>query len=177
MSFRDSVRSFAYRQITERLRNAPRGDPEAFVNIAWTALAPTGVSWIGFYRMASDRHSMVLEQCRDRPACSPIGLHGVCGQAARTGRTMIVGDVADLGDDYVACDPRDRSEIVIPIHADLLPGGQIGRVLDLDSFETNSFSDLDGRRLREALRIAGFAPAGDRPEAPEEREEMKNHPR
>ena len=158
MSPTDSARRDAYAQITERLRSAPRGDSEAFLNIAWSALESTGVSWIGFYRMADDEQSMLLEQCRDRPACSPIGMHGVCGQAATTGRTRIIDDVAALCDDYVACDPRDRSEIVIPIHARTPAGQPAVRVLDLDSFEVAAFSDLDDRCLRKALQIAGLAP-------------------
>jgi putative methionine-R-sulfoxide reductase with GAF domain len=81
---------------------------------------------------------------------------------------MIVSDVTDLGDDYVACDPRDRSEIVIPIHADLPAGEKIDRVLDLDSVQLDLFSDLDDRHLRAALRLAGFKPAGDLLTAPGE---------
>ncbi len=161
MSSPDSARRDAYTQLTERLRSAPRGDPEAFLDIAWSALEPTGVSWIGFYRTADDERSMLLEQCRDRPACSPIGMHGVCGQAAKTGRTKIIEDVAALGEDYVACDPRDRSEIVIPIDAPTLPGRPACRVLDLDSFQVGAFSDLDDRCLREALEIAGLALKSD----------------
>lgn len=168
MTAPDLPRSLAYDRINERLRHSPNGDPEAFVNILWDELEPHGVSWIGFYRVANDGRPMILEQCRDRPACSPIGLHGVCGQAIRTGRTMIVSDVTDLGDDYVACDPRDRSEIVIPIHADLPAGEKIDRVLDLDSVQLDLFSDLDDRHLRAALRLAGFKPAGDLLTAPGE---------
>ena len=129
MSGCDPARRIAHERLIERLRNAPGGDPEAFVNLAWSALATSGVSWIGFYRVSDDGQSMVLEQCRDRPACSPIGMHGVCGQAIRQGRTRVIADVADLGAEYVACDPRDRSEIVIPIRALSPSGTRVDRVL------------------------------------------------
>jgi len=134
---------------------------DAFCEIAFAVLAPTGVCWLGFYRVTDDGEAMTLAACRDRPACSPIGLHGVCGQSLRSGRTRIVPDVLELGDAYVACDPRDRSEIVVP----LLPPGEPPRsdhpatlVLDLDSTEVGRFSDDDDEVLREALQRAGLSP-------------------
>lgn len=136
---------------------------DAFCEIAFSHLASTGVSWLGFYRLepatGEDEATMTLVACRDRPACSPIGLHGVCGQSARSGRTRIVADVLDLGADYVACDPRDRSEIVVPLRvpaADGDPGPLF--VLDLDSVEVGRFSDADDDLLRAALQASGFEP-------------------
>lgn len=132
---------------------------DRFCEIAFEALAPTGVSWLGFYRLTPTADAMTLVACRDRPACSPIGMHGVCGQAARLGRTRVVADVNELGPDYVACDPRDRSEIVIPLAAGADGGvGAAPLVLDLDSFEAGRFSDDDDVLLREALVLAGFEP-------------------
>lgn len=163
MSGSDLVRRRAYEELTERLRNAPGGDSEAFVNLAWSALATSGVSWIGFDRVADDDQSMVLEQRRDRPACSPIGMHGVCGHAVRRGRTRDIANVSDLGAEYVACDPRDRSEIVIPIRTLSPSGSRVDRALDLDSFGLGSFSDLDDSYFKVALKIVGFAPTGGSP--------------
>jgi putative methionine-R-sulfoxide reductase with GAF domain len=88
------------------------------VDALWEAFHDHGVSWVGFYLDqpdASDERRLVLGPCRDKPACSPIGLHGVCGQALTSRQTRIVEDVATLGPNYIACDPRDRSEIVIPL--------------------------------------------------------------
>ncbi len=134
---------------------------DAFCERAFAALASTGVSWLGFYRVTESGDAMTLVACRDRPACSPIGLHGVCGQSLRTGRTRIVADVLDLGEDYVACDPRDRSEIVIPLLCpgeSAPPGRPASHVLDLDSFEPGRFSDEDDTLLRAALERAGLTP-------------------
>jgi putative methionine-R-sulfoxide reductase with GAF domain len=134
---------------------------DAFCELAFAELAPTGVSWLGFYRVTDTGDAMTLVACRDRPACSPIGLHGVCGQSLRTGRTRIVADVLELGDAYVACDPRDRSEIVIP----LLGGGESEAsahpatlVLDLDSIAVGRFSDDDEGLLRKAMIRTGLTP-------------------
>ena len=157
-----SGRRLAYEALgseLERIEGLDRDVLGRFTDVAWRHLAPTGVSWLGFYRIdETDPSSLILGACRDRPACSPIGLHGVCGQALTSGRSRIVEDVATLGDAYVACDPRDRSEIVIPLR---ISGGgphAADAVLDLDSFEAGSFSDEDDRALRTCLRLVGLDP-------------------
>ena len=56
----------------------------AVVDALWSVLEGRGVSWLGFYLDvpdAEDHARLVLGPHRDSPACSPIGLHGVCGQA------------------------------------------------------------------------------------------------
>ena len=130
-----------------------------FIDALWELLHPTGVSWAGFYfdrPNEPDDRRLVLGPCRDKPACSPLGLHGVCGQALRFGTTRIVHDVATLGDDYVACDPRDKSEIVIPLKDEQ---GNVFAVLDLDSHEVGMFDEDDDAGLRRALVAASFRPA------------------
>lgn len=112
------------------------------------------VSWVGFYLDQPDEpdeRRLVLGPCRDSPACSPIGLHGVCGQALLTRQTQIVRDVADLGENYIACDPRDRSEIVIPL---IDAAGTCYGVLDIDSWDVAAFDERDAERFRGLLTIA-----------------------
>jgi len=153
-----------YQAVIGRVRDAAVGDEEsrmtAVVDALWDAFADRGVSWVGFYvedPTAGDDARLVLGPRRDKPACSPIGLHGVCGAAHRTGEVQIVRDVADLGEAYVACDPRDRSEIVVPIlNAN---GGAARAVLDLDSFEVGAFDGSDAEGLASVLEAAGFTPA------------------
>jgi putative methionine-R-sulfoxide reductase with GAF domain len=124
------------------------------------------VSWVGFYfgpgaafrveSSAADAadlrtpgdNEMLLGPSRNKPACSPIGLHGACGRAFRERRTLVVRDVADLGEHYVACDPRDRSELVIPCFTE---AGEPYAVLDLDSFAVNGFTDHDAEQLKRLL--------------------------
>ena len=66
----------------------------------WSALRDRGVSWVGFYLDQPDGPDddarLVLGPHRDKPACSPIGLHGVCGQTLRFRTARIVDDVRDL---------------------------------------------------------------------------------
>jgi putative methionine-R-sulfoxide reductase with GAF domain len=67
---------------------------------------------------------------------------------------MVVRDVADLGAGYIACDPRDRSEVVVPC----LDGpGRAWGVLDLDSHQLGSFGPADAEALSGLLRLAGLS--------------------
>jgi len=127
-----------------------------FVAAAWPALAPTGVSWLGFYVAAPnapESERLVLAARAPKPACSPIGLHGACGRCLRSGEPLVVHDVAELGANYIACDPRDRSELVVPcLDAD----GRAWAVLDLDSHEIGAFGSADATALADALHQAGL---------------------
>jgi putative methionine-R-sulfoxide reductase with GAF domain len=130
----------------------------------WSELAPRGLSWIGFYLVAPPSEAeartadpgvateMILVARRDKPACSPIGLQGVCGQGFLEERIRLVEDVGLLGAGYIACDPRDRSEIVVPIYRNGAPWG----VLDADSHELACFGEADVRGLSAVLRSAGL---------------------
>ena len=69
---------------------------------------------------------------------------------------MIVRDVRSLGEDYVVCDPRDLSEVVVPM---LNEDGTCSGVLDLDSFEAGSFTLDDALGLDAVLRAAGLTRA------------------
>ena len=125
------------------------------VDALWDSLRDAGVTWVGFYVYRPDDEQLELGPYRDQPACTPIGVHGVCGQALRFRKARIVPDVTELGDDYVACDPRDRSEIVVPLIDD---SGACWGVLDLDSREVSAFDETDERGLCEVLRAAGLGP-------------------
>ena len=122
------------------------------VDLLWEALQPTGVSWLGFY-LHQGKPELILGPRRDKPACSPIGLQGVCGQAFTLRRAMVVRDVNELGSNYIACDPRDRSEVVVPC---LSADGTCWGVLDLDSHEVGAFDDPDAEGLACVLRAAGL---------------------
>lgn len=115
------------------------------------------VSWVGFYIKSQGTDEMTLGPRRDKPACSPIGLHGACGRCFKSGRSLVVSDVASLGEGYIACDPRDKSEVVAPC---LNPDGSAWGVLDLDSYEIGAFSAADAIALERLLVEAGLsAPA------------------
>jgi putative methionine-R-sulfoxide reductase with GAF domain len=126
---------------------------QAVVDALWNGLKDRGVSWVGFYLHEGGKE-LILGPRRDKPACSPIGLHGVCGQAFTQRRPIVVRDVAELGSSYIACDPRDRSEVVVPLFdAD----GRCWGVLDLDSHEVGTFDEHDAQGLSQVLRAAGLS--------------------
>jgi putative methionine-R-sulfoxide reductase with GAF domain len=129
---------------------------QAFVALVWPAMAAAGTSWVGFYVEdpgAPEDRGLLLAAREPKPACSPIGLHGACGQCFRAGRPLVVRDVADLGAGYVACDPRDRSELVLPCRS---PGGRTWGVLDADSHAIGNFDVADAVELAALLRAAGL---------------------
>lgn len=108
-------------------------------------------SWIGFYEKVIGQDEMILVARRDKPACSPIGLFGMCGRGWKEARPILIPDVSTLGANYIACDPKDRSEIVIPI---MNPDGSCWGVLDGDSHELNAFDENDVVSLTKLLRLA-----------------------
>jgi len=132
------------------------------VDTLWDELSTAGVSWVGFYLDqpgAPDDQRMILGPSRNTPACSPIGLFGVCGQSLTSRSVRIVRDVAELGDNYIACDPRDRSEIVLPLFEERIdknPHAPCWGVLDVDSWEVGAFDEQDAEGLSRALAAAGI---------------------
>jgi putative methionine-R-sulfoxide reductase with GAF domain len=99
---------------------------------------------------------MILVVREPKPACSPLGLHGACGQCWSSGRSLVVTDVANLGAGYVACDPRDRSEVVVPCFDEVGGAVRCWGVLDIDSYDSNAFSVDDAQGLAALLARAGL---------------------
>jgi putative methionine-R-sulfoxide reductase with GAF domain len=97
---------------------------------------------------------MLLDACRDKPACSPIGLHGACGRSWQEQRSLVVRDVRSLGAGYIACDPRDLSEVVVPLFE---RDGSCWGVLDADSYEVGSFTESDALSLAMLMVEAGLS--------------------
>lgn len=101
------------------------------------------VSWVGFYFLNDEK--LMLGPFQGKPACVSIDLgKGVCGTAASTGETLRIADV-EAFDGHIACDPKARSEIVVP----LFRNGELLGVLDIDSTSLDRFSvnDEEGVKL------------------------------
>jgi len=81
----------------------------------------------------------------------PIG-KGVCGWAAKSGRTEIVSDVSK-DPRYLECFASTKSEIVVPISNE----GKVVGEIDIDSDQLNAHSSFD-REFLEAVasKIARF---------------------
>ena len=130
-------------------------------DVLWRFFKDYGVSWVGFYEKDPEADQMILGPSRDKPACSPIELHGACGMCWEKKRPIIVRDVHNLGANYIACDPRDRSEVILPLFND---DGSCYGVLDVDSFDRNAFGEQDVFELRKLMESTAISwPAPHRP--------------
>lgn len=126
---------------------------QACVDALWDELKDRSCSWIGFYLKSPDGNELVLGARRDKPACSPIGMFGACGRAFASCKPLIVTNVTNLRAGYIACDPRDRSECVLPVFDGYnAPWG----VLDVDSYDTHAFIPDDVLGLYKVLRHMGL---------------------
>lgn len=97
------------------------------------------ISWVGYYRLTTP-NLMVLGPFQGPVACLRIRVgEGVCGSAASRRDTVIIPDVHAFPG-HIACDPRSRSEIVLPVFDSR---GELRAVLDLDSWEPAAFSEAD----------------------------------
>lgn len=67
-----------------------------------------------------------------------------------------------LGANYIACDPRDQSELVIPM---VDQHGHCEGVLDVDSYDVGAFDERDVEGMIEVLGALGLTAA----ESPVER--------
>jgi GAF domain-containing protein len=130
-----------YRDLAEQLDALLSGETDATANAANAAAAIfhslPRLNWAGFYFLRDD--TLVLGPFQGRPACVRIRLgFGVCGTAAREGRSILVPDV-EAFPGHIACDTASRSELVVPLSRD----GVILGVLDLDSPDLARFDAED----------------------------------
>ncbi len=98
-------------------------------------------TWVGIYMLDATRETLLLEAW-DGPAPTQhvkIGLgEGICGLAAREGKTIIVPDVRK-DPRYLECFLATRAEIVVPIMHD----GRVLGEIDIDSDLTAAFGETD----------------------------------
>ena len=104
--------------------------------------------WVGLYKV--DQDELVLFMFQGPHACTRIKKgKGVCGTAWEENRTIIVEDVEKF-DGHIACNSNSKSEIVIPIKD---KSGTISYVLDIDSAELNTFTELDAKELNKIKAV------------------------
>lgn len=98
-----------------------------------------GFLWTGFYRVVAPR-KLLVGPYQGSLGCLEIEFgRGVCGTAAETGQTVIVDDVL-RHENHITCDPRARSEIVVPVFDS---DGELIAVFDVDSDEPGNFGEVD----------------------------------
>lgn len=106
--------------------------------------------WTGFYVVDPEKsEELVVGPYQGTLGCLRIPFsRGVCGAAAKTGQVQIVDDVHAFPG-HIACDPRSRSEIVVPVYA---PDGSLFAVFDVDSTDPGSFDQVDADGLGPILK-------------------------
>lgn len=129
----------------------------ALVDLLWDANFREGLSWVGFYLIDESESTvgrLVLGPRRDKPACSPIGMHGACGACVTAKRPIVVANVLELGANYIACDPLDQSELVVPCFDD---AGNVWGVIDLDSHFVGYFTEWSAADIERCVTEAGIS--------------------
>ena len=140
-----------YQELLQNLEALTEGIPYLTSNLANTAAliwqTIPGLNWAGFYEMTDG--ALVLGPFQGKPACIRIPLgRGVCGTAAREGRTVRVENVHDFPG-HIACDGASNSEIVIPLYKN----GALWGVLDLDSPHFGRFTPEDQQGLERLAAV------------------------
>lgn len=101
----------------------------------------------GFYLY--DQSELILGPFQGGVSCVHIAIgKGVCGEAAQKQETIIVEDVHQHAN-YISCDRRAMSEIVVPMVKD----GQLLGVLDLDSEIVADYDQLDQAYLEQFVSL------------------------
>lgn len=106
-------------------------------------------SWVGIYLVKGNE--LVLKTFSGPRATEhktiPIG-KGICGLAAKVGKTVVVQDVSK-DTRYISCFPSTKSEIVVPI----IKNGKVIGEIDIDSDYLNAFTERDESFLEEVAKI------------------------
>jgi L-methionine (R)-S-oxide reductase len=120
---------------------------EGFLSDALLRKAVKGIAeaddrfdWVGVYLLNEEEKELWLHNYVGRPTTHPkipVG-EGICGTAVAQGENLNVPDVEAV-DNYIACDPRVKSELVVLIRA----GEDIFGQVDIDSRTGAAFTDED----------------------------------
>ena len=135
-----------YQLLLAQLEALLEGETNALANLSNASALlnqalPNSV-FTGFYLF--DGSELILGPFQGGVSCVHIALgKGVCGE-----QTIIVGDVAQH-DNYISCDSRAKSEIVVPMVKD----GHLLGVLDLDSALTGDYDKVDQEYLEKFVQI------------------------
>jgi GAF domain-containing protein len=143
IGLRDVPRGRAYEELRQHVSAALEGvdDPiTAMATISSLVHHALGFLWTGFYRVVEPGRLLRVGPYQGTLGCVEIEFgRGICGLAAESGEPVIVDDVLEQPN-HIMCDPRARSEIVVPVFD---ARGDLIAVFDADSEEVAAFSDVD----------------------------------
>ncbi|HOY38927.1 MAG: GAF domain-containing protein [Bacteroidales bacterium] len=108
----------------------------------------SGYYWTGYYLLDSDE--LIVGPYQGTLACMKLKKHtGVCWKAVLTCETIVVADVHAFSG-HIACDPKSKSEIAVPLYD---AKNHIIGVLDVDSSILNYFNENDKDYLEKINRL------------------------
>jgi len=141
-----------YKNLIPQLKSLLSDSDELITNLAnCTAALKQSfdkISWVGFYLF--NGKELYLGPFQGKVACTIIKIgKGVCGTAAESRETIIVPDVNKFPG-HIFCDPDSKSEIVVPL---IKKDGTLFGILDLDSYQYNSFNETDKKYLEEICKF------------------------
>ncbi len=105
--------------------------------------------WTGFYVVDPlKENELVVGPYQGTLGCLRIPFaRGVCGAAAREGKTQLVEDVHAF-EGHIACDSRSQSEIVVPVFG---ADKKLIAVLDVDATDKAAFDAVDQEWLERLM--------------------------
>ncbi len=137
-----------YKQLEELVKKSDNASARMATIIAVLHHKMDYFFWTGFYLI--DDGKMTVNMYQGPVACQILEKDkGVCWAAFNQQKSIVVEDVHAFPG-HIACDSRSSSEIVVPLkNAD----GQVIGVLDVDSKDKASFSDVDAVWLEKILEL------------------------
>lgn len=145
---KDGRYSRLYKQLEELVKKSNNTSARMATVIAVLHHKMDYFFWTGFYLM--DEGKMTVNMYQGPVACQILEKDkGVCWAAFNQQKTLVVEDVHAFPG-HIACDSRSNSEVVVPFkNAD----GEIIGVLDIDSKDKSSFSEVDALWLEKILAL------------------------
>lgn len=101
--------------------------------------------WVGVYLMKPDEPKLWLHNYVGEPtehSIIEVG-QGICGTAVAEKKNQNVPDVSEV-ENYLACSPRVKAELVVLIRA----GDEILGQIDIDSHQKEAFNDTDEQEVQ-----------------------------
>jgi L-methionine (R)-S-oxide reductase len=110
--------------------------------------------WTGFYLHKDGK--LIVGPYQGPVACQELEKDkGVCWAAVNSGAPVVVPDVHAFPG-HIACDSRSKSEITLPVFDGQ---GAIYAIFDVDSDQTDSFSEVDQSFLELILALIFASPS------------------
>ena len=142
-----------YTQVEAEILSVTDGEYNVIANMASVCcllnLAFKDYFWVGFYIVDPKKENeLVIGPYQGTLGCLRISFErGVCGAAAKTGKTQIVENVHAFPG-HIACDSQTNSEIVVPVFNKT---NELIAVFDVDSIKLSTFNEVDKLRLEKII--------------------------